>query len=74
MIGPVEVANGRLRRAELARVERLPTRDLRAYDMFLKGMVHWEKFTTEDNLLARNAFFARRRDRPGLCQGLTRST
>ncbi len=56
VIGPVEAANGRLRRAELARVAKLPTRDLQAYDMFLKGMVHWEKFTTEDNLLAREAF------------------
>ena len=56
IVGPVEVANGRLRKTELERVKALPTDDLRAYDMFLKGMIHWEKFTPDDNLLAREAF------------------
>ena len=56
IVGPVEAANGRLREAELARIRRLPTDNLQAYDLFLKGMLHWEKFTAEENLMARAAF------------------
>ncbi|MCL6284152.1 tetratricopeptide repeat protein [Ruegeria sp. 2012CJ41-6] len=74
VIGPVETANGRLRRAELARVARLPTRDLQAYDMFLKGMVHWEKFTTEDNLLARDAFLRATEIDPGFAKAYAMAT
>ncbi len=56
VIGPVSSARGKLRQTELARLARTPTESLQAYDHYLQGMVHFERFRREELLLARGAF------------------
>ena len=56
VIGPVSAAQGRLRKVELDRLSRIPTENLQAYDHYLQGIVHYEEFTPDSNLRAREAF------------------
>jgi adenylate cyclase len=47
---------GALERAELERISRVPTQDLRAYDLYLRGVAYGNRKTKENNLLARQMF------------------
>jgi adenylate cyclase len=47
---------GELQRAEIERIARLPTEDLEAYDLYLRGMAYNIRKTKEDNALARQLF------------------
>ncbi len=56
IIGPISDAHGKLLKVELDRLDRTATNSLEAYDHFLKGVVHFEKFSKEENRLARKEF------------------
>ena len=56
VIGPISDAHGKLLKSELDRLERTATTSLEAYDHFLKGVVHFDKFSNEDNQQARGEF------------------
>jgi adenylate cyclase len=56
IIGPVSAGQGKLRQAELDRLARVPTENLQAYDLYLQGVMAFERSTPADNLLARDAF------------------
>jgi adenylate cyclase len=56
VIAPVAQGRGRLQKAELARIARTPTDNLAAYDYYLQGIVHYDRFNREDNLRARQMF------------------
>ncbi len=56
IIGPISDAHGKLLKVELDRLARTPTRSLEAYDHFLRGVVHYDKFTDEHNKLAMDEF------------------
>jgi adenylate cyclase len=43
-------------RAELERIARIPTKDLQAYDLYLRGVAYKRRNTREDNALARQMF------------------
>jgi TolB-like protein/DNA-binding SARP family transcriptional activator len=47
---------GSLQRAEIERIAHLPTEDLEAYDLYLRGMAYNIRKTKEDNALARQMF------------------
>ncbi len=47
---------GELERAELERIRRMPTEDLRAYDLYLLGMAYKNSKSRENNALARRMF------------------
>jgi TolB-like protein/DNA-binding SARP family transcriptional activator/Tfp pilus assembly protein PilF len=47
---------GELQRAELERIVRIPTKDLHAYDFYLRGVAYKRRKTKEDNALARQMF------------------
>jgi adenylate cyclase len=47
---------GELQRAELERIARVPTQDLQAYDLYLRGVAYKRRNTREDNALARQMF------------------
>jgi adenylate cyclase len=47
---------GRVEIAALGRLRRKNTKDLNAYDCYLKGVEHWERFTDEDIERARELF------------------
>jgi adenylate cyclase len=47
---------GELQRAELDRIARIPTEDLEAYDLYLRGMAYNIRKTKQDNALARQMF------------------
>jgi len=47
---------GALERAEFERIARIPTEDLRAYDLYLRGVAYGNRKTKENNLLARQMF------------------
>jgi adenylate cyclase len=47
---------GELQRAELDRIARIPTEDLQAYDLYLRGIAYNIRKTKEDNALARQMF------------------
>ena len=56
VIGPISDAHGKLLRSELDRLERTATENLEAYDHYLKGVVHYDKFSHQEHLLARREF------------------
>lgn len=56
VIGPVGRGQGKLRKAELARLAKIPTSSLQAYDHYLRGIVAQERSTEESNRVARRAF------------------
>lgn len=56
VISPLGTNAGQLRRAELERVARIPTQDLRAYDHHLTGLTYFTKFERDANLRARQEF------------------
>jgi tetratricopeptide (TPR) repeat protein len=47
---------GELQRAELERLARFPTKDLQAYELYLRGMTYNQRKTKENNSLAREMF------------------
>jgi TolB-like protein/DNA-binding SARP family transcriptional activator/Tfp pilus assembly protein PilF len=47
---------GQLQRAEMERSARIPTQDLQAYDLYLRGVAYKRRNTKEDNTLAREMF------------------
>lgn len=47
---------GELQRAELERVARYPTKDLHAYELYLRGVAYNKRRTKENNALARQMF------------------
>jgi TolB-like protein/DNA-binding SARP family transcriptional activator len=48
--------SGVVQRADLERIRTLPTRDLQAYELYLRGVEHERRTTREDNALARELF------------------
>ncbi len=56
VIAPVTVGRGKLKQAELERIARTQTQNLQAYDYLLRGVAHYDKFTKNDNLIAREFF------------------
>lgn len=56
VIAPVGAGTGKLQKVELKRVARTPTESLQAYDYFLRGVTHFERFNEKDNLSARQLF------------------
>jgi TolB-like protein/DNA-binding SARP family transcriptional activator len=56
IVGVIASGWGALERAELERVARIPTEDLRAYDLYLRGVAYGSQKTKENNLLARQMF------------------
>ena len=56
VIGPISEAHGKLLKVELERMAQIPTQSFEAYDHFLKGVVHFDKFTKEHNQQARDEF------------------
>ena len=56
VIAPVADARGKLLKAELDHLAKKPTQSLEAYDHLLKGVVHYDKFSKENNLAAREEF------------------
>jgi len=56
VIGPVAGAQGKLRETEEKRIRSTPTHSLKAYDHYLQGVIHYEKFNKVDNELAKKAF------------------
>ena len=56
VIAPVADAHGKLLRVELDRLAKKPAHSLEAYDHLLKGVVHYDKYSKEDNLAARREF------------------
>ena len=53
IISPVAGGRGKLQKAELERIAHTPTENLEAYDYFLRGIAHIDRFTKEDNELGR---------------------
>jgi TolB-like protein len=47
-----------LERAEIDRVKQAATADLAAYDLYLRGLAHWNRWTREDNAAALECFYA----------------
>jgi len=47
-----------LERAEIDRVKQAATADLAAYDLYLRGLAHWNRWTKEDNAAALECFYA----------------
>ena len=47
---------GELQRAELERIRRIPTEDLKAYDLYLRGVAYTDPKNKENNALARQMF------------------
>ena len=47
---------GELQRAELERIRRIPTEDLQAYDLYLRGVAYNYRKSRENNALARQMF------------------
>jgi TolB-like protein/class 3 adenylate cyclase len=56
IVGAIGSGGGALQRAELERIARIPTKDLRAYDFYLRGIAYKRLKTKEDNALARQMF------------------
>ena len=54
--GIVGSVQGARHQAELERVANTPTKNLTAYDFFLRGVLHRSRETKEDSILARAAF------------------
>ena len=48
--------SGVVQRVDLERIRTLPTKDLRAYEFYLRGVEHERRTTREDNALARELF------------------
>jgi TolB-like protein/DNA-binding SARP family transcriptional activator len=48
--------SGVVQRVDLERIRTLPTKDLRAYEFYLRGVEHERRITREDNALARALF------------------
>jgi TolB-like protein len=48
----------RLERAEIDRVKRAPTDDLDAYDLYLRGLASWNRWTRTENANALQHFYA----------------
>lgn len=74
VIGPGADSLSGIRNAELKRLERLPTRDLKAYDHYLYGLVRYEEFTEEGRIAAREAFRKARTLDPGYARAYARET
>jgi len=47
-----------LEKAEIDRVTQAATADLAAYDLYLRGLAYWNRWTREDNARALQSFFA----------------
>ena len=56
IVGVIGSGGGALQRAELKRIARIPTQDLRAYDLYLRGVTYNYRKTKEDNATARQMF------------------
>jgi TolB-like protein/DNA-binding SARP family transcriptional activator/Tfp pilus assembly protein PilF len=56
IVGMVGSGWGELQRAELERLARFPTKDLQAYELYLRGMTYNQRKTKENNSLAREMF------------------
>lgn len=56
IIGPVGTGSGHLREVELSRIQRRATDVPSAFDKFVEGMVHFERFTQAENARARALF------------------
>jgi len=56
IVGVVGSGWGELQRAELERLARFPTKDLQAYELYLRGVAYNEEKTKENNALARQMF------------------
>lgn len=56
VIGPIGWAQGGLRKSELDRLAQIPTKNLSAYQHYLKGIIQYEKFNAKENKLARDQF------------------
>ena len=56
IVGVIGSGGGELQHAELARIARVPTKDLRAYDLYLRGVTYNYRKTKEDNARARQMF------------------
>ena len=56
VIAPVSAGTGKLQKVELERIARTPTESLQAYDYFLRGMTHYNRFNENDNRIARQMF------------------
>jgi adenylate cyclase len=56
VIGSVSGGRGKLQKVELERIGRRSTDDLQAYDYFLQGVMHFDRFSKEDNQIARRMF------------------
>jgi adenylate cyclase len=56
VIGSVGGGRGKLQKIELERIRRRPTDDLQAYDYFLRGIMHFDRFSKDDNRIARQMF------------------
>jgi TolB-like protein/tetratricopeptide (TPR) repeat protein len=48
----------RLEKAEIDRARQTGTGDLAAYDLYLRGLAHWNRWTKEDNAKALQLFYA----------------
>ena len=46
-----------LEKAEIERVKQVATGDLAAYDLYLRGLAHWNRWTKEDNAEALQCFY-----------------
>ncbi|MDP6516316.1 MAG: adenylate/guanylate cyclase domain-containing protein [Alphaproteobacteria bacterium] len=56
IVSGLAVREGALERAERERARRKPTESLKAYDYYLLGNEYAERYTKEDNLLARQSY------------------
>jgi TolB-like protein/DNA-binding SARP family transcriptional activator len=56
IVGMVGSGWGRLEQAELERIARIPTEDLQAYELYLRGVAYNQRKTKENNALARQMF------------------
>jgi TolB-like protein/DNA-binding SARP family transcriptional activator len=56
IVGTIGSGWGELELAELERIARIPTDDLRAYELYLRGVAYKQRKTREHNALARQMF------------------
>ena len=69
IVAVIGSGGGALQRAELERIARIPTKDLRAYDLYLRGMAYKRRKTKEDNATCSSDVREGDPGRSKLCEG-----
>ena len=70
IVGMLGSGWGELERAEFERVARLPTEDLQAYELYLRGIAYNQRKNKENNALARQMFEQAIQDDPNYARAM----